>query len=241
MKNSVIILLVTFGILTKAQNDSTVIKPTFTEKRHEIGIGVLSPFLMIVGASDFNERYTNLSYRYRINQNQAFKVLIGNAFFNSNENRIGQDMVQATPGQTIYINKQYRTPSNFQIGLGYEYMFGKNKLKHVLGVDFIYNNKFNTEYSNYFLEKDTLNANGIKSIFGEKIDTGAVTLSRNYNKCGANFSYYLRYVFSKKWLMTSSFILNYRVYRRKVNNTMVGISEFNINGLIADISIFYRF
>lgn len=241
MKNSVIILLLLFAFKTDAQNDSAVIKTTFTDNRHEIGIGILSPFLMIVGASDFNERYTNLSYRYRINQNQAFKVLIGNAFFNSNENRIGQDMIQATSGQTIYINKQYRTPSNFQIGFGYEYIFGKNNLKHSLGIDFIYNNKFNTEYTNYFLEKDTLNANGVKSIFGEKIDTGAVTLSRNYNKFGANFSYNLRYEFTKKWLITSSFILNYRVYRRKVNNTMVGISDFNINGLIADISIFYRF
>lgn len=241
MKNILIAPLLFAMNTSIAQNDTLRISHPFNENRHEIGLGILSPFLMIVGATDFNERYTNLSYRYRYSEKHSAKVMIGNAFFNSNENRIGKDMIRATPGQTIYINRQYRTPSNFQIGLGYEYMLGKNKLKHMLGIDLIYNNKFHTENTSYFLEKDTMNGSGIKSVFAEMIDTGAVTKSRNYNKFGANFSYSLRYEFSRKWLITSSFILNYRIYKRREDNVTVNVSDFNINGLIADISIFYRF
>jgi hypothetical protein len=224
----------------KAQSD-TIAPVTFKESRHEIGLGILSPFLMVVGATDLNERYTNFSYRYRIHQKHAIKAFIGNAFFNSNENKMTQERMQATPGQTVYLNRVFRTPTNFQTGLGYELILGKNKLKHVVGVDLLYNNKFTSEHTSYFLLKDSSVANGNNSIIGRGIDTGAATLTRNYDKFGANFSYNLRYEFSKKWLITSSFVMNYRFYKRRENGILAGISDFSINSLISDISLYYRF
>lgn len=242
MKHFAFIFLFAILFEVRSQNDTVAPSPLpFKEHKHEIGLSILSPFLMVVGATDLNERYTNLTYRYRLNQKHAIKGLFGTAFFNSNENKFEQDMLQATPGQTIYVNRELRTPANFQAGLGYELILGKNKLKHVLGIDLIYNNKFTSEYKSYNLLKDSLDANNNKILIGRGIDTGAVTLTRNYDKFGANLSYSLRYEFTENWLLTSSFILNYRYYQRRVNGILAGVSDFSINGLIADISLYYRF
>ena len=222
--------------------DTTFVKPEpFNEKRHEFGLGVLSPFLMLTGAKDVNERFTNLTYRYRVNQKHAFKLLVGTVMFDESEGSFKQERMLSVPGKTVYLNTETRVPTNIQTGLGYELILGKSKLKHAIGIDLIYNNKFVSENSFYVNYTETTDTAGYKVFNIKLLDTGMTIKTRNYDKFGANLSYNLRYELSPRWALTGSFILNYRYYERRVNGLMAGISDFNINGLVSDISIFYRF
>lgn len=240
MKNSLIILFVILIGQAKSQ-DTLNQTQAFTDKRHEFGVSVLSPFFMIAGARDDNERYTNLTYRYRFTQKHAIKALVGTALFDESEGRFKQDQVQSVPGKTVYLTTETKIPTNFQTGIGYEIMFGNGKLKHVVGVDLIYNNKFVSQDSYYVKFCDTLDANGARQFSMNRLDTGRVIKTRNFDKFGANISYSARYEISPRWVLTGSLILNYRYYERRTNGIMSGISDFNVNGLLADVSIYYRF
>lgn len=240
MKYSLIILFLIISMRSNSQD--TIVQPkSFTENRNEFGVSVLSPFFMIAGAKDDNERYTNLTYRHRFSQKHAIKALVGTALFDESEGRFKQDQVQSVPGKTLYLTTETKIPTNFQTGLGYEIMFGNGKLKHVVGVDLIYNNKFVSQESYYVRYNDSLDANGNHNFSINRLDTGRVIKSRNYDKFGLNISYSARYEISPRWVITGSFILNYRYYERRIYNIMTGVSDFNVNGLLADVSIFYRF
>ncbi|MFO0357394.1 MAG: hypothetical protein ACK50A_10580 [Sphingobacteriaceae bacterium] len=240
MKKSMIILFVLF--IGQARSQDTLNKSqAFTDKRHEFGVSMLSPFFIITAANDRNERFTNLSYRYRFNQRHALKALVGVVMFDESEERFKQEKVQSVPGKTVYLTAETKIPTNFQTGIGYEMMFGYGKLKHVVGIDLIYNNKFISQDKYYTQVTDTLDANGYKTFSINKLDTGRVIKTSNLDKFGANISYSLRYEISPRWALTGSFILNYRYYERRTNGIMAGISDFNINGLVSDISVFYRF
>src|SRR5262249_26081732 len=107
------------------------------------------------------------------------------------------------------------------------------KLKHVLGADVLYNNKFLRE--EYFYYEQTSDNKTTR------IDTGSYVKTSNFDKLGLNLHYTLRYELSSRWLVTASATMANKFYRQKVRNSYSNNYSIDMLGLISDISIFYRF
>src|SRR5690606_3165141 len=100
------------------------------------------------------------------------------------------------------------------------------------------NNKF--ERNNfYYMQKHEIAGSGQAEY--TRLDTGAYVKGTNFDKFGFNISYSLRYQFSKRWVATASCIGSYRAYKRREKGMEGNISDFNMTGLISDISVFYKF
>lgn len=233
-------ILLIFLLITGTCNaqDSLVKK----EKKHyELGISLSTPLFVLLGVTDHNERYTNLTGRYFVAKKHAVKAFAGVALLNEGSSDYQQSSYPAVNQTTVFPTTEIKTPSNFQLGLGYEYIMGRRKLKTALGIDVLYNNKFESTKFYYLTNKDSVGPNGQNVININRLDTGAYIHNYNFNKLGINFSYSLRYALSKRWLLTGSFIMSYKIYRRKEGLHETTISDFNLIGLVSDISLFYRF
>lgn len=221
---------------TSLSQDSLAKKSSFFKKRCEIGVSVLTPFIMIAGAQDQTERYTNLTGRYFIAPGHAVKVLGGGV--------IGTNNYSITQQRYLGVNQSYTfttesiTSTNFIVGLGYEYVLGHAKLKHVLGLDLIYNNKSVNDESYY----ETATAvPGTSTPVVHKLDTGSYSRRTTYNKGGFNLSYSLRYELSRRWVITASAIYSNRFYRTGTGSSRSTVYDMNLNGLVSDVSLFFRF
>lgn len=209
------------------------------QRPHEIGFSASTIFFVMAGVSDFNERYTNLTYRYLPGHHHGLKAFAGINMFNAN-NEFRSGVVSVTQS-TVYATTERISPSNFQLGLGYEYIIGKRRLQQVVGLDVLYNNKFEIHRSYYTNSRDSTDNRGQHYIYTSRIDTGAHTTATNYDKFGLNLNYALRYSLSKRWLLTASMLVSYKTYRRREQQGYSRVSELNFNGLISDVSVFYRF
>jgi len=151
-------------------------------------------------------------------------------------------VVSANNTSTVYLMNNRTTPSNVQFGLGYEYVMGSKKLKHAVGIDVYYNNKFVRDQYFYYRDYDSTHTNGQTTREFTKIDTGGYVRTQNYDKVGINLSYSLRYEVSRRWMISASTIMTNKFYWDKKTNGSRGQNyEMNFVGLISDISIFYRF
>lgn len=230
------IVLVTFA----SAQDTLPLKKK-PERPHEIGFSASSLFFILAGVSDFNERYTNLTYRYFFKEKQAVKLFAGVSAFNSEANKYDQYQILAATQTTLYATNEKKTPSNFQLGIGYEYILGKGRLKHVIGADLLYNNKFESEKFYYIRVQESVDAGGNKIGSSARLDSGAVNKANNYDKFGLNLNYSLRYSISKKWVITTGLLVSYKNYKIKNSYGTSRVSETNFNGIISDVSLFYRF
>ena len=233
-------ILLTFLLIagTCHAQDSLVKKE---KKQVELGISLSTPLFVLLGVTDHNERYTNLTGRYFITKKHAVKAFAGVALLNEGSSDYKQTSYPAVNQTTVFPTTEIKTPSNFQLGLGYEYVMGKRKLKTALGIDVLYNNKFESTKFYYLTLRDSLRPDGQTITDINRLDTGGYIHNYNLNKLGINFSYSLRYALSKRWLLTGSFIMSYKIYRRKEGLDETTISDFNLIGLVSDISLFYRF
>lgn len=240
MKNLIALAFAIIVFNCAAQNhDSLKLQAPVPKKSSEIGVSISSAFFVLAGVTDYNERFTNVTYRRLFPKNHAIKLFTGVALFNSYSNNYQQGYyIPSVAHTTIYPTSEISTPSNFQVGLGYEYIIGKRKLKQVFGVDLVYNNKFERK-NFYYMQVYDSTGNGHSE--STRLDTGAYVKGTNFDKFGFNVSYSLRYQFSKHWVATASCIASYRNYRRREKGMEGNVSDFNMNGLISDISIFYKF
>src|SRR4051812_47448063 len=71
-----------------------------SKHRHELGVSVIVPLILAVGATDYNERYTNLSYRYFLSKNHAIKPFVGISTINNVPNN--PQTVSSTNTSTLY-------------------------------------------------------------------------------------------------------------------------------------------
>jgi len=222
----------------KAQ-DSLSLRKKSPERKHEVGVSIITPLIIVLGATDYNERFSNLTYRRFLSDKHAVKsfVGIGSAGIVPNNPRT----VSATNTSTVYFINNRTTPSNFQVGFGYEYILGNKKLKHVFGADLVYNNKFLKEEFFYYQEIDSVGVNGKRFHQTTQLDTGSYVKTNNYDKIGFNLSYSLRYDISKRWVITASGTLSSRYYRQKVRNTYNTGTELEYVGLVSDVSLFFKF
>ena len=236
MKHLITVLIViAFTIQAKSQ-DSLNKKPSKTP-RHELGLGILYPTLVVFGASNDNyERYTNLTYRRWFKEKYSFKVFAGTIFPNSMDNYSKSTVVIMPSNTHLNGNTIIETPSNCQFGLGFERYIGHKKLKLFAGLDVVYNNKFVKKTFYYTYAKDSA-ANNIA-----KLDTGAYVNTRNFDKIGLNLNFGVRYEFNNLWVITATCVNSFRFIQTK---TPAGgtnrVYDLNTNGLISDISLFYRF
>ena len=239
MKSEKLIIIILIGAISmvKAQDSSFVGKKP--ARPHEIGFSASTVFFLLAGVSDYNERYTNITYRYFLKEKHALKFFTGANVFNP-DNTIKSEL-RSVNQSSVYATTEKKTPSNFQLGLGYEYILGKGKLKHVIGVDLLYNNKFERENFYFMNVKDSINSKGNHELKSTRVDTGAYLKTNNYNKFGLNLSYSLRYRLSKKWVITAGMLLSYKTYRRKETYGYTTVGEGNFNGIISDVSVFYTF
>ncbi len=237
MKFKLIVFIIAFSL--KAQAQDSLVSPVI--KKNELGISVLAPFIFLSGGTNYTERFSYITYRRRVKQKHALKVFIAFPFLNENNNQYIQTTLPSTGSITLHPTHEIRTPCNIEIGLGYELILGKQKLKHVLGLDAVYNNKFVEDEYYVLSSKDTVDANGYNRNIIDRLDSGAYSKGTQYNKFGANLSYGIRYEFSKKWLITSSFIASFRYNSFTTSGSRVSNFDVNVAGLISDISVFYRF
>lgn len=240
-KKNFTLALLFIALAASAQTKDSLSLKKKPARPHELGFSVSSIFFLLAGVSDYNERYTNLTYRYLFREKQAVKVFAGASIFNSQANKLESVRLSVTNSSTVYSTYEKTTPSNFQVGLGYEYILGNGKLKHVLGVDLLYNNKFERERNYYSISHDSIIGNGTHYTHTSPIDTGRVTKSQNFDKFGVNLNYTLRYQLSKRWVITTGLLFSYKTYavKSQAGNTRNG--EANFNGLISDVSLFYKF
>jgi hypothetical protein len=237
MKHCLIIFLCVFVL--KARSQDSLVVPSL--KKNELGFSVLVPFIVLANARGTYERFSYLSFRHRLNQKHAVKIFTGFSIFNQSDRAYIQTSLPSTGAVTLHPTHEIHTPCNIEVGIGYEFIMGKQKLKHVLGLDLVYNNKFVEDRFYVLSTKDTVDANGYYRNKVDRLDSGAYTKGINYNKFGANLSYGIRYEFSKRWLLTTSFIYCYRLYRLTTNGSTTINQDLNTNGIISDVSIFYRF
>jgi hypothetical protein len=239
------VTLCTMVLLTScslsAQDSLRTTSSTQGFKRHEVGVSVLTPLIILAGATDYNERFTNITYRFRKNKNHAFKTFAG---LSRNETPLyyhdqPAGMLGAS-GNTVYPEVITHIPSNFQLGAGYEFIIGR-RVQQAFGLDFVYNNKFEKQEHFYREAYTVAEPNGMKRTEERRLDTGSFVTSRNYDKIGFDLSYSLRFPLAKRWLVTASVIGSYRYFKGYDNGRTYSIHDWNINGLLSDVSIFYRF
>lgn len=230
-----LMIVLALKAVTMAGQDTATTTPLLGP-RHEIGLSVLPAGIMLTGATDYNERFTNLAWRYRLTPDHALKLFAGMTLFSAPYDDTRTIGYVSAPGTTVYPISFIDRPTNVQFGGGYEYMIGE-RLKHVIGLDAFYN--YNKQTTRYYYEriKDSTDVNGTTTTILETLDTGRYSVKKTLEKVGVNVSYSLRYSLSRRWVVTCSMIATVRFQMKDGSN----VTEFMMNGLLGDISLFYRF
>ncbi|MDI1353513.1 MAG: hypothetical protein PSX36_01255 [bacterium] len=224
-----------------AQDSLNVHNPK-PEHPHELGISIATPICLLMGASDFSGRFTNLTYRHWLSGKHNVKAFVGTNFMKETDpySQPNNSGIIPTTQELVYSTKITTTPTNFQIGLGYEYMKG-GKFKHGPGIDIVYNNVF--EKTEYFDMKvyQTIGKDSIRTDHYDRLEAGAYVKGVTITKIGFNLSYSLRYQMAKHWVLTASAMGSFRLETRNESLGKIHNFDFNIVGIVSDISLFYRF
>jgi hypothetical protein len=215
------------------------------ERPHELGISVLTPLIMLAGASDYQERFSNLTYRYRFTKISAFRAIIGAAPMMNNYGYNStpyyeRPAVVTSNTSTLYPIDEVTTPSNFQVGVGYEYIRGR-RLKHCVGIDLVYNNKFEKHKNYFMLRREETDPNGQKVMREYQLDSASTVKAMNFDKIGCNIFFSLRFEATKKFFITASTIATLRYWQSGIAPNKGTTMDMNLVGLIGDVSLFYRF
>lgn len=241
MKKSMLFLLCVIVAIAHAQvSDSSSKK--INPKCHEIGVNLLPPLLFISNANGVQPKFFNATYRYLKNEKHAFRVTAGINVYNSGGfPSFRTDVVLKSNNFTIYKNTSDGTPANFMGGIGYERIFGKRKLKHVIGCDMTYNYVGRRTSVDYYGLKDSLVNGNLQREF-VPIDTGKTIVHKYYNKVGIAPFYSIRYELSSKWLITASTRVNLQYSQMTyAGYPKIASFDFNASGLLSELSLFYRF
>ena len=237
-KKKLLLYLFLMSITTVNAQDSSKTKsrkPTF---RNEVGISILTPVIVLAGATDKSNRFSNVTYRYRLSQRHALRTFLGTAiFFASKDIGIYRPVILQGNQFLYYTGEITSILRNVQVAIGYEYMIG-SKLKHVFGVDLVYNNMLKKEES--FIA-DPVFYPEIASMTYHKRDSTFFTRTTPINKVGFNFNYSLRYELSRRFIITSSFIAALRFSSFGRGSRDFTTTTLDMTGIVSDISVFYRF
>ncbi len=240
MKKAVIVCACALSFAALGQ-DSINAKNPVPLKRNEIGLNVLPPILLLAGVNSAQTKYFNATYKRFLSERNALRVTAGVNVFNTPTN---PNIIKSTfVGGGLTLNKvtTTSTPINVQGSLGYERVMGKRRLKHVIGADLTYNYVNERVLSEYYGTKDTT-INNIQMSDYIRIDTGRTVKNNYVHKFGITPFYSIRYPITKRWLLTTSVRANFQMYKRKVDGYPdMTISDFNLNGLLSEVSLFYRF
>ncbi len=240
MKNLIFVLLSVFILEIKAQ-DSLPIKELVRIRKNEIGLNVLPLFIAISGASSNYNDLFNFTYRRLLKPKHALRITSG-IYLNGNDWSNGYPLIVSKSNSVTVYQTNYSTGRvNVQSGIGYEYILGKRKLKHVFGCDLTYNYQKVTSNRSYYQIKDSTDVNNNMHQTYSSIDTGIVSKSFINHKLGANLFYSLRYPLGNKWLLTASTILSYQTWRSDEFAKKSTINQFDVKGLVSEVSLFYRF
>lgn len=241
MKRSMLLLLCAYALNANSQ-DTTTTANLSKVKRHEVGLNILPPFLMLAGASGGNPHYFNFTYKYFLNERLAFRTTAGIIVFGNNYSYSNQtETVVKTSSVTINKTNYTHDPTNVQGSLGLEYVFGKRKLKHVAGFDLTYNYQNRRENISYYKLTDSIGSNNQKIQNWQNIDTGRAVINTYINKYGITPFYSVRYPITEKFILTSSMRLNLQASQKRYNGITYTSFDFNMSGIISEVSLFYRF
>jgi hypothetical protein len=185
------------------------------------------------------DRYTNVTYRFRFTEKHAARVFAGAGGRRpSYPDPLHTGQIVSTSTPAYFLVRNTTRPSNFQAGIGYEYIFG-SRLKKVLGADLVYNNIFEKEEYYYVKLQDSVGS-GITFTNYSRIDTGSFVTTRNYDKAGLNLNFSLRYDFSRRWVVTGTMIAALRYSRSGRDGGYINTFDLNISP-VGDLSVFYKF
>jgi hypothetical protein len=240
MKKALFIITILLAVSETASCQDTTAKPlTKPGRRKEIGVSILTPLILMAGTQDQSGRYTNVTFRYRFTFRRAVRAFVGFASNNPPYPSLYEAGV-VTNSTTTYEVVVRTRPSNFQAGIGYEYMVGE-RLKQVPAIDLVYANLFEKDEHTFVKYSSNVDSTGGGSYLYERIDSTRSVYTQNYDKIGINLSYSLRYELSRKWIITASIVAAYRYTRRGAGKNAIVHQDFDIIGPLSDISIFYRF
>lgn len=238
MKKLMLLPVCVLILKTQGQISDSITKLN-NNKRNEIGLNILPPVLVLSGVTKANPQLFNITHRYFFSEKLCFRSTFGVYVFNNkNEDQI---MVSKTNSTSINLNNYSSYPANFQGGLGLEYIFGKHKLKQSIGFDLTYNYVNIRTHQNYFMLTDTVTATNEKFQTYKQIDTGAKVINTFLHKYGITTFYSLRYPISKRLIVSSGIRLNTQYYQNKIGNRKFDQYDFNISGILSEVSLFYRF
>jgi len=239
MKNLISVFLIFFVFEMRGQ-DSSSTKQVLKIRKNEIGINVLPVLVELTGAMPDHKDLINITYRRLIKNKHALRITSG--VYTPEYERPDYIAAVISKSNSVAVIQNNKVGGiNLQAGIGYEYIIGRRRLKHVVGLDLTYNYQKQIISTDYSLVKDSIGPNNFHQSTSSSIDTGKVVKNNYYNKIGANLFYSLRYPLSKKWLMTASVILSWQTYRTQDLSQNVRIYDFNVNGLVSEVSLFYRF
>ena len=240
-KNIFTLLLVLTALFSKSQ-DSLTNSLKIKARPNELGIDISSLLTILMGTQDYSGRYTNLTYRHWIADNHALRAFIGNNFQEETDPFSLPQNSGIIPGEQplVYSTKVTTTPTNFQVGIGYEYLHG-GRFKHGPGADLVYNNVYEkTEFFNVKVY-ESKDSTGMTTQQWDKLDSGAHVQVVNINKFGFNLGYSIRYQITKRWVISAGTMGSFRVSARSGPTGTIYNFDFDMVGIISDISLFYRF
>jgi len=240
MKKLMLLTMYLISFNTFSQ-DSLSNKGLTKPKRNEVGINVLPPILILSSVTRSQPKFFNATYRYLYSETNALRITGGINVFNSSNLAKQSVAVSISNSITVYKNTTVSNPVNTMLGIGYERIIGKRKLKHVVGCDLTYNYVKENTAINYHAIKDTI-INSYKQENFMPIDTGKTNYQRYFSKFGITPFYSLRFALTPKLLVTASTRLSLQTYTIKNDRyPNMRVFDFNSDGLISEISLFYRF
>lgn len=260
---SALIVIAAISITTFAgpfKHDSTKVR------NNEIGLNIAPLASGLMGASTFSPKYT-VTYKKLCEQKSALRFSLsyvarnGNSYFWSGPDSYDNyDVLSSSDSVQLRRYHTYKPGNKIQLSIGYEYRWGKKKLKHFVGADITggyYKTTNVWEDKEYILRVwDSPNSGTSDSLPTWGQNTSAPTsiarqITADMFYIGLNPFYGLRYDVSKRFTLSAQtgFDLSFDFGNSYDDNYANGTYtegrqiwfNFETIGLISDLSLIYHF
>lgn len=263
------LLLLSIGILsaqtiTKPKKTYKYIHPYNDTlwRKNEIGFGISAPGLSDAFVKKNKDIFDcNIQYKRLFTKSNAFRLGV-----NYYSESTGNDNTYVNPATLGSFNNldtittratEYTSNKSAYINFGYEHFFGKKRIKFIIGSDIIVGfNKNTTQvlYNKYVTKVDTL-INGML-IYSYKEINNSSNINGAYSSNGVSYQTYntdfligLKPFIGLRANISNRLAFNFYTsfYLTYTDNFKSDITErrsnlnFDINGLVSEVSLFYRF
>jgi hypothetical protein len=222
-------------------------------KKNEAGLNTAPFITMFLGAEMYHPKIA-LSYKRIIKSKNAIRASINSlseTYINSNYKNYY--IISQTDSTQLRRNYENTNGNKYQVNIGYEWRKGKKKLKYFFGNDLIFGyagEKHRTYDENYILQKTIIGKDTLNQFYLDSSITIEYSSTR-YLYAGISPFIGLYYPLSKKFVLsiqTGADILfsigrvrTKDYIKNETSEVRVSTFDLNMNGLINDLSLVYRF